>query len=208
MIQNIMLVIGLVSLIVAIILLLYTRKMVFRPRLEISNGQVKPSREPMGYLRVTDGEKTSDLKLEIFGFVVDLSPVWDDVSEASRPLQVSFFVENRGKATAKAVKMLIPSEGHGFTVSLEGAGQAEFSPSEPLRIAPFGRLQCKDLGDIRPGFKHPARLVFKFCPLRELQDLLKDYDRPARLHDYYLSADNLECQSKLMWINLELPANE
>lgn len=207
MIQTIMLVIGLVSLTVAIILLAYTRKMVFRPRLEISNGQVKPLRETMGYLRVTDGEKTSDLKLEIFGFVVELSPVWDAVSEASRPLQVSFFVENRGKATAKAVKVLIPSEGRGFTVSLEGAGKAEFSPSEPLRTAPFGRLQCKDLGDIRPGFKHPATLVFKFWPLRELQTLLKDYHR-ATLLDYYLSADNLECQSKLMWINLELPAKE
>lgn len=207
MIQIIMLIIGLVSLIAGLFLLAYTRRMVFRPRLEVSNGQVKPLRERMGYLRVTYEEKTIDVELKIFGFVIDLSPAWDNVSEASRPLQVNFFVENRGKATAKGVKLLVPSEGQGFTVSLEGAGQAEFLPSEPLRAVPFGRLQCKDLGDIRPGVKHPATLVFKFLPLRELQALLKDY-RPATWHDYYLSADNLECQSKYIWINLELPANE
>jgi hypothetical protein len=57
----------------------------------------------MGYLHVTDGKKTSDVELKAFDFVVEPSPAWDDVSEASRCRQVSFFVENRGKTAHRTL---------------------------------------------------------------------------------------------------------
>lgn len=204
--QIIIVIVAVMGLLIGAAAMRYARRGVIPPRLVMSDGQVRPCKFT-GRMTVGDNKETRDIDLSIFGFAIEIAPLWDEIGETSRPLEVGLFVENQGPRTAKAVKILVPHQGQqGFTVLLKDSDEVEFLPSEPLRKGRLEGLQCKNLGDIGPGIKHPVTLVFKFPPLPELRALLKTY-HPAVWHDYYLSADDLECQSKLMWINLSLLIN-